>query len=387
MPETALPPERAFEPVIDQHETWLAVNPVQGCPKDCGYCYLKDRGQTLAKPVELASPDRTVALLKASPYLHQRAVLALYTCTDALATPRNRTHLIGLLDQLAESSLRNPVCLITKCSVTEDVIAAILRARKAGIPVIVYLSYSGLGPDTERGIDHAALRANFPRLHAHGIPVIHYWRPLMPANSTPETITHVLDWAARYAACSVAVGLKVKPGARDQLAALWPELAADGLPLKTADAVWPRETWELLETLPARYPGHPIYQTNSCALAHVLSRPDSHLVHGTSTCTDNHCPAGQRQLCASSVPPPVSPDAIRKHLVWLGVPTVRPIHWDADRRTATVEGALALRDCNNAAQRFEISVQAPREIGDTYWSGKFGGNQPLVLDTHNTSSE
>ncbi|MGW1842284.1 hypothetical protein [Streptomyces sp. NPDC001966] len=273
----------------------------------------------------------------------------------------------------------------TKCSVTDDVIAAILRARQAGIPVIVYLSYSGLGPDTERGIDHAALRTNFPRLHAHGIPVIHYWRPLMPANSAPGTITHVLDWAARYAACSVAVGLKVKPGARDQLAVLWPELADDGLPLESADAVWPRETWELLETLPARYPDHPIYQTNSCAITHVFNRPDSHLVHGSSACADNHCPGDQRHLCAAASPPPVTQDDIQQHLVWLGVPTVHPIHWDSERRTATVEGALALRDCNNSAQRFEIGVQAPRQTGDTYWSGKFGGSQPLVLGPRNTS--
>ncbi|MER5614812.1 hypothetical protein [Streptomyces sp. NPDC002215] len=50
-----------------------------------------------------------------------------------------------------------------------------------------------------------------------------------------------------------------------------------------------------------------------------------------------------------------------------------------------MEGALALRDCNNSAQRFEIGVQAPRQTGDTYWSGKFGGSQPLVLGPRNTS--
>lgn len=209
LPTPVLPAQRTFEPVIDQHETWIAINPVQGCPKGCGYCYLKNRGQTLAKPVELATPEQTVALLKASPYYHSHAVLALYTCTDALATPRTRAHLVGLLDQITDSGLRNPVCLITKCAITDEVLAAIVRARVAGLPVIVYLSYSGLGPDVEHGIDHEALRANFPRLHNSGVPVIHYWRPLMPANSTPAVITRVLDWAARYAACSVSVGLKV----------------------------------------------------------------------------------------------------------------------------------------------------------------------------------
>ncbi|MGR6998322.1 hypothetical protein ACU686_09855 [Yinghuangia aomiensis] len=150
-------------------------------------------------------------------------MLALYTCTDALATPGTRTHLTALLDALGTSTVRNAVCLITKCAVPDDVVACITRNRHAGLPVLVYLSYSGLGPDIERGIDHAALRATFPRLHAAGVPVIHYWRPALPQNSSPDIIEDVMDWAARYAACTVAVGTEVKPTALDQITGLWPE--------------------------------------------------------------------------------------------------------------------------------------------------------------------
>lgn len=380
-PLPPLPVQRVWEPVIDQHETWLAVNPVQGCPKACGYCYLSDRGQTSVKPTQLATPQRTVDLLLTSPYYHPQAVLALYTCTDALATPPNRAHLIDLLAQLTARGVRNPVCLITKCGVTQDVIDAILNARAAGTPVIVYLSYSGLGPDIERGINHDALRDTFPLLHEHGIPVIHYWRPLMPANAAPETITRVLDWASRYATCSVAVGLKVKPGAREQMTALWPELRDGDLPVESADAVWPRQTWDLLESLPTRYPSHPIYQTNSCALAHVLQRPDTHRIHTTTTCAANHCPADQRDRCAAASPPPVTSDAIRSGLVWLGVPKAHAVDWDADQRTATVQGALSLRDRNNVAQRLVVCVRAPRDDDDTYWSGRLEGRQPLIIDS------
>lgn len=38
--------ERVFTPVIDQHASWIAVNPVQGCPKHCAYCFLNERFQT-----------------------------------------------------------------------------------------------------------------------------------------------------------------------------------------------------------------------------------------------------------------------------------------------------------------------------------------------------
>ncbi|MEU0074080.1 hypothetical protein ABZ027_31765 [Streptomyces sp. NPDC006332] len=380
-PLPLLPAQRVWEPVIDQHETWLAVNPIQGCPKGCGYCYLVDRGQTLVKPNELATPQRTVDLLLASPYYHPQAPLALYTCTDALATPPNRAHLIGLLGELTDRGVRNPVCLITKCTVTPDVIDAILNARTAGLPVIVYLSYSGLGPDIEKGINHTALRDTFPRLHERGIPVIHYWRPLTPANAAPETIAHVLDWAARYSACSVAVGLKVKRGAREQMTTLWPELRDENLPLEAADAVWPRQTWELLESLPTRYPSHPIYQTNSCALAYVLDRPDTHRIHATPTCAANHCPTSQRERCVTAVPSPVTTDDIRSRLAWLGLPSVRSVEWDAEQRTATVQEALDLRDRNNVAQRFGITVRAPRDGDDTYWSGRLEGSQPLIIDS------
>jgi DNA repair photolyase len=376
-----LPVQRTWEPVIDQHETWLAVNPVQGCNKGCSYCYLLDRGQTRVKPTELATPRRTVDLLLASPYYHPQAVLALYTCTDALSTPRNRAHLISLLDEMTTRGVRNPVCLITKCSITDDVIAAIRSAQTTGIPVIVYLSYSGLGPDIEQGIDHEALRANFPRLHQHGIPIVHYWRPLMPANAAPETITRVLDWAARYASCSVAVGLKVKRGARGQMTELWPGLRDETLPVESADAVWPRQTWDLLASLPDRYPDHPIFQTNSCALAHVLQRSDRHRVHGTATCAANHCPAAQRERCATESHAPVTATDIRNGLVWLGVPTVRTVDWDAEQRTATLQGALATRDRNNIAQRYGITIRAPRDGEDRYWSGRFEGGEPLIIES------
>jgi DNA repair photolyase len=367
--------------VIDQHETWIAINPVQGCNKACAYCYLVDRGQTRVKPWELATPEETVDLLLASPYYHPQAALALYTCTDALSTPRTRAHLIGLLAELTTRGVRNPVCLITKCGVTEDVIDAILRAWAASLAVIVYLSYSGLGPEVERGIDHDALRVNFPLLHDHGIPVIHYWRPLMPANADPETITHVLDWAARYSACSVAVGLKVTPGAREQMTKLWPELGSEDLPLESADAVWPRQAWDLLNSLPDRYPGHPIFQTNSCALAYVLQRPDSHRIHGTTTCVANHCPDSQRDRCTTAVPTPVTADDIHSRLVWLGLPTVGSIQWDPEQRTATVQGALATRDRNSIAQQLGITVRATRDGSDRYWAGRLQGGQPLVVDS------
>ncbi|GGZ73004.1 MULTISPECIES: hypothetical protein [Streptomyces] len=87
---------------------------------------------------------------EARPYYHPRAVLALDTCTDALPTPRTRAHLIGLLSELTTRGVRNPVCLITKCTVSDDMIAAIRSAQTAGVPVIFYLNFPVSGPRSNR---------------------------------------------------------------------------------------------------------------------------------------------------------------------------------------------------------------------------------------------
>lgn len=140
-----------YEPVIDQHDTWLVVNPVQGCPKDCSYCYLKDLGLTLAKPTELAcrhphpAPRQPVL-----PPLPRAGPVHLHRCPRH---PRTRAHLIALLDILGDS-VRNPVCLITKCKVTDEVIAAISRNQAKGLRVIVYLSTEDPRPHRSRRHQH-----------------------------------------------------------------------------------------------------------------------------------------------------------------------------------------------------------------------------------------
>jgi hypothetical protein len=45
---------RTFAPVVDQHATWLALNPVQRCIKGCAYCFLAQRGQIRVSPAVVA---------------------------------------------------------------------------------------------------------------------------------------------------------------------------------------------------------------------------------------------------------------------------------------------------------------------------------------------
>ena len=79
-----------------------------------------------------------------------------------MALPSSRAHLAELLATLVDRKIPNPLVLITKCPIPDDALDAVTTARQAGLRTIVYLSYSGLGHDTERGIQHEELRTNFP---------------------------------------------------------------------------------------------------------------------------------------------------------------------------------------------------------------------------------
>ncbi|GLW58539.1 hypothetical protein [Kitasatospora phosalacinea] len=384
MPDQSTPLiEQRFEKVVDTHDTWGVLNPMQGCVARCGYCYLTDLGLTGTRPVELATPAETVRLLRAHPHYRPDKPYALYTCTDALATPANREHLLDLLRALVATKVRNPVVVITKFHVPDDVIDQIYAARAAGLPVVVYLSYSGLSRDVEKGVHHGRLRDNFPRLHAARIPVVHYWRPALPQNSDPESMAWMLDWAARWAECSVTVGLKVKPTARQQAADLWPALAEPGLDLHGAESIWPAPARDFFAAVPERYAHHPIYETNSCALAYVLGRTDRANVYGTPTCTDaNHCPVGQRGRCtvALALREPLTDNELRAELVRSGLGHL-PYTWDASSHTLTLDSPVEMRDQHHLAQALAVTVRAPRAEGDPMWSGKAAGGRLLVIPT------
>ena len=50
-------------PVIDIHASWLALNPIHGCPFSCKYCFLNGVNLTSKKPLELVSPKEAVKSL------------------------------------------------------------------------------------------------------------------------------------------------------------------------------------------------------------------------------------------------------------------------------------------------------------------------------------
>jgi DNA repair photolyase len=373
-------PPRTRTPIVDQHATWVAVNPIQGCPKACAYCFLNERGQTAVRPECLASPARTADLLYASPYYAPDRPVALYTWTDVMALPASRAHLADLLAVLAGRQVPNQLVLITKCLIPGDAIDAVTTARLAGLRVIVYVSYSGLGRDIERGIRHEDLKTNFPRLAEAGVPVVHYWRPAFPESAATYAMEAVLECVTPYAMCTVAAGLKVGPAALPRLAGLWPELAA-APGVAAAEGVYPRPFWEFIHCTWRRYPGYPLFHTNSCALAYVLGQPDRFGVFGGEVCSlRNHCPDAQRDRCAADAMgrPVLTDAAIRAALGRRGHAGVR-FALEHARREVVIDAPLPTSTAAALTQDLGVRVRVTRQDSDPYWSSGTAGALPLII--------
>jgi DNA repair photolyase len=372
---------RILSPLVDLHSSWIAVNPIQGCPKGCLYCFLNERGQTRVVPQEIATPEETVlAMLDSGHYRPERAV-ALYTWTDVMAVAASRRHLLRLLERLAATRLPNAVVLITKCAVPPEVVEAIAAARSGGLRVIVYLSYSGLGRDVERGVRHEQTVANFPLLAQAGIPVVHYWRPAFPESATEQIMSAVLDLAAAHARCSVVAGLKVEREAIPRLATLWPDLAATP-DVELAEGVYPKAFWDYIHSTGQSHPDYPVFHTNSCALAYVTSEADRFGIFDTQTCLlRNHCPPAQRSICGAAGPRARRPTdrAARAALNRHGLESVG-FELNRRARELRLDASLPNRVTAALAQELRIPVRANGQGDDSYWSSGTAGAAPLVIE-------
>lgn len=297
-----------------------------------------------------------------------------------MALPASRAHLAELLSELVRHRIPNPVVLITKCQVPDETIGVIKDARERGLTVIVYLSYSGLGREIERGIRHDELADNFPRLAAAGIPLVHYWRPSLPESASTPTMERVVNLAAQYARCTVAAGLKVERAALRRLSRLWPELSAvEGV--TEAEGVYPRPFWQFIHRTWQRHPDYPLFHTNSCALSYVLGRPDGFGIFGSDVCrVRNHCPISQRNRChrADGERAMPTPERVREVLTRRGL---EGVHFQLadDGRELELDATATTSITAAVTHDLGIRVSAVRDDADEYWTSGTVGALPLIL--------
>ena len=272
-----------YYPLINRHAAWLVANPIQGCPNNCKYCFLQSVGGTKVKPEILASPEETLIALKKSHFYVNDVPVCFFSQTDIGATPINIQYWNELLDLLSGEHIHNPIVFITKCKIPLDIINKLSSLIQNGLKIIVYLSYSGLDDSIEGGIRHIEIEKNFILLKKYGIPVVHYFRPIIPQNAEEKKQEEIISFVSTYAMASVVAGLKVAPDFQEFLN-FWPEVQNDPEANK-AECVWPDGAKAKLHRLAKKY-NHPLFEVNSCALAHVLNEPERYGFCASSSCND-----------------------------------------------------------------------------------------------------
>ena len=285
--------------LLSYHDTWISIDPIHGCPYRCAYCVLRHNGMTGVQPEAIVSPEECVEeLLRYPLFVPGHTPLAIGNETDMLHR-RNRDYLVELLGAMATAGIDNPIVLITKAPLS-DLVLARLRAVPS-LRLVFFLSYSGLPRRFEPNFTRWELEDNFRRVRAHGFPVVHYWRPLLPENSSPEATGEMLRFAARHADASVFIGLKLHPALTAAITS--DEVVLVPRPLRDQTGEWIDEG--TIERIYAQAleicPQYPLYRHSACALAKVLGRPNhTATVYRRDVCPPSHCPAAQRSVCEAA---------------------------------------------------------------------------------------
>lgn len=287
----------AIEQGVRQDETWIAVDPIVGCAKNCQYCFLQLYGATPKRGEVVLMPDESIDNLLSFHTYNPALPIMLGSETDVFMNLPNIEYFTNFLRRYHERGIPNPVALVTKCHIPDSFIEFTNTIPETRI--IYYLSYSGLGRPIEPTTNIERVRENFIRLHSVGKDIVHYWRPFMPQNSSPASMMHVIDHVSRYARCTVAAGLKVNPGILAKVQDFWPELAAADIQFDQVAAVWPEGVRDFLRDYMSQvHPDYPFYWVNSCALAYVLDIPEFNGIYKGDMCSEAHCLSGQRGICS-----------------------------------------------------------------------------------------
>lgn len=374
--------ERIFTPVIELQASWLAINPIQGCPKNCQYCFLKRLNQTGVLPKQILDFDQTLQELISYKYYHPEIPICFFTHTDPLATPGNRAALLDLLKKCHQLKLPNIKCFISKCPFPEDFVKELYELQQKGEKILVYVSFSGLNGDIEKGINHAKLYSSLEFLRKYEIPMIHYWRPFIPANSSHEVMLNVIKKMAPFAKASVATGLKLYPEMIKQIN-FWPSLEFHLEKTLKAESVWPQGVLYFLHHLPEPYNKHPIYLSNSCAISYVMNKSDLGGFFDSPACRQhNSCPEEKRSKCQKFYSNfNNSQKLILESMSKLNI-DIKFVKLDSTEKKLKIiiseEIPLTIQDIVYLRHAVKADVIATRK--DSYWRSSTTGDEPIELE-------
>lgn len=360
--------------VISYHDTWISVDPVRYCPYQCTYCVLRHSESTGKKPKQVVSPEQCVELLLNYRLFRGAEVpIAIGNETDMLHV-QNADYLVTLLGHMARAGIENPIVLITKAPLARVDLKRIQQI--AGLRVIFFLSYSGLGQRFEPNFTDEQLRQNFEIAKSHGFSVIHYWRPLLPENTTKAAIRRMLTFVSGIADASVFIGLKLHP----ELTEILTHNGDISVPSHLLNEYG---EWLDAETVERIYltasdvcPAYPLYRHTACAIASVLKRPNhTATVYRADICPPSQCPARQRSLCEASRRIPREAE-IADTLAMLG----RTDDFERRDDCVVIRGTVSQQEYTFLLHRLNCPIEAESVVMQNLYHGSIFEGQKTAQD-------
>ena len=363
-------------PIVDTHASWLALNPIHGCPFSCKYCFMGGIGNTSIKPVVLCNPKEAVNELINYKNYNKNMPLCLFSSTDAFATIDNIKYAKELVLELLNNNIRNPIIFITKCYIPDDFLDLLDQAESKGMKFIFFLSYSGIDSSIERGINHEKTRMNFMNLSKRNKTIIHYWRPFIPQNSTNEKIEEVLSFVKKYAKASVVIGLKVQESFVNNLD-FWPEIIERKEEAINSESTWTHNAYQLLYN--KKYTDYKIFRSTSCALSYCLEEADYNCYYNTEICKLNNCDMKQKERCGKKININKQ-DLINIINEYLNKNN-KKIEYEIDEETKTIifNGILSTSETVIIKYLTAYNVISSRDINDHYWNTGHYEEEHLIM--------
>lgn len=361
-------------PIVDVHASWLALNPIHGCPFGCKYCFMSGIGNTRIKPLLLCTPAEAAKKLIENKNYNGQMPICLFSSTDAFSLPSNVEYAKELLVELFKLGVKNPIIFITKCYIPVDFLDLIDELENKGMKFVFFLSYSGLDSIIERGINHNKIRENFINLKNRNKMIIHYWRPFIPQNSSDEKIEEVLNFVKKYAVASVVIGLKVQESYVNNLD-FWDEVIKRKDEAINSESVWTKNAYDrLYKNISLDYK---IFRSTSCALSYCLKIPDYNFYIDTDICKLNNCPQEQIEICRKRN---IANIEIAKNIIdkYFSNKEVK-YNIDENNRIIIFEDTLSTSEVVSLKYLTGYNIISNRKTNDHYWNTGHYEDKNLII--------
>ncbi|SOJ52862.1 hypothetical protein MSIMFB_00368 [Mycobacterium simulans] len=309
-------------PLVAEHDSWISVDPVLGCPATCAYCYLGRMDLRPKKPRVRVSPREVVnQLLDACAVGGDDTPICIGNYTDMFLTRENFELLCEISAAIRSALPERTLCVVTKARQADSLVSDFANFA----PQRTFLFFSQSFIHERGGIFESGATADFEQTlravrvarHTPNVTPVHFWRPFLsklnPVSQLEERLARLKD-----AGCSSSVVVGLKHSAtttyfEESMQHLFdPEADID---TSSGDEYAPPDlVAELMGA--AREAQYPIFRNTSCAISHARRQFD---YNGTAVgptaqqrCREVACPATQRHVCQSHTYVPLSRSQLAK---------------------------------------------------------------------------